>query len=130
MRPAFASPWTRGRSSRTEEVGASILNGEPTVGVFGFGLCACGARLPRLPCSSLKSGGAGGGWGGKKDKGYIHNLDFFFKSEEKLHLGSKRLFKINFYPLKKVIILQPRWGPIFVAALSLPSGSPVRQGPL
>lgn len=73
MRPAFPSPWTRGRSSRTEEVGASILNGEPTVGVFGFGLCACGARLPLLPCSSfLKSGGEE-----KKKKGISITWIFF-----------------------------------------------------
>ena len=101
MRPAFASPWTRGRSSRTEEVGASILNGEPTVGVFGFGLCACGARLPRLPCSSLKSGGAGGGWGGKKEKGYIHNLDFFL-SQKKNYIWDRRDFlKLIFIRSKK-----------------------------
>lgn len=79
MRPALASPWTRGRSSRTEEVGASILNGEPTVGVFGFGLCACGARLPLPPCSSfLKSGGWGVAGEEKKKKGLSITWIFFF----------------------------------------------------
>lgn len=36
----------------------------------------------------------------KKKKGVPTTWIFFFKSEEKLHLGLKRLFKINFYPLK------------------------------